>query len=164
MLQTADVASPSPRRSRAIDPQTRPLRWSGKAHSREARVYREFRRELVKHVGGRPNAAQRVLIDRLAWLQTHLAGMDERALREGGLSEHAQRQYLAWSASVVRSLRTLGFSAAPEPRPTLAEILREHSATAAPPPVRAPSTAPSASAVAVEPPAPQPAQRAPEGA
>ena len=86
-----EVTPSSSRRSRAIDPQVRPLRWAGKAHSREGRLFIALRAELVSHVGGKPNAAKRALINRVAMLQTHLARMDERMFRAGGLSDHAAR-------------------------------------------------------------------------
>ncbi len=118
-----EVTTPSPRRTRAIDPQVRPLRWSGKAHSREGRLFRALRAELVQHVGGKPNAVQRALIDRIAMLQTHLARMDERMFREGKLSDHASRQYLAWANSASRMLQTLGLQPPAEREPTVAEQL-----------------------------------------
>ena len=100
--------TPLPRRSRAIDPQMRPIRWAGKGHSREARLFRALRTELIGHVGGCPSAAQRALIDRCAMLQTHLARMDEKVFGQGEMSDHASRQYLAWANAVSRMLQALG--------------------------------------------------------
>ena len=115
--------TPPKRRSRAVDPQMRALRWSGKAHTREARLYRALRTELIQHVGGSPSITQRALIDRLAWLQLQLAKMDERMMRTGEMSDHAGRQYLAWANSVARMLGQLGLHA-PAARPlTPAEAL-----------------------------------------
>jgi hypothetical protein len=110
---------PSPKRSRAIDPQLRPVRWAKKGHSREARLLGVLRRELIAHVGGNPTAPQRALIDRCALLQVHLARMDERMFEAGELSDHAGRQYLAWANSVSRMLQALGLQAVEPKAPTL---------------------------------------------
>jgi hypothetical protein len=115
-METLAVKPQSKYYSRAVDPQMRPLRWSGRPHSREARLYRSLRLELIRHVGGKPSLAQRALIDRLAWLQVHLALLDERMMRTGELSDHASRQYLAWANTLTRGLGRLGFEAAPAQR------------------------------------------------
>jgi hypothetical protein len=115
---------PSPKRSRAIDPQLRPIRWAKKGHSREARLFGCLRRELIAHVGGEPSAAQRALIDRCAMLQTHLARMDEKVFGEGEMSDHASRQYLAWANSVSRMLQALGLEPAKPKAMTAADSLR----------------------------------------
>ena len=129
---TMTVSKPSPRRVRAIDPQMRPLRWTGKAHSREGRLFIALRRELVEHVGGKPNAAQRAMIDRIAMLQTHLARMDERMFRDGGeLSDHASRQYLAWANATSRMIQALGLDAKPKAATSLQEHLARKAAEAA---------------------------------
>ena len=119
------VTTPSTRTTRAVDPQVRPLRWAGKAHTKEGRLFYTLRAELVEHAGGKPNAAQRALIDRLAWMQVHLARMDRRMLESGDLSEHAGRQYLAWSNSVTRGLVALGLQPPPPPKPTWQETVAE---------------------------------------
>jgi hypothetical protein len=116
--------TPPTKRSRAIDPQMRPIRWSGKGHTREARLFRALRAELVAHVGGNPSAAQRALIDRAAMLQTHLARMDEKVFGEGEMSDHASRQYLAWANSVSRMLQALGLEPAKPKAMTAADSLR----------------------------------------
>jgi hypothetical protein len=103
-----ELAAPLPKRTRAIDPQMRPIRWANKGHSREARLFRALRTELVAHVGGKPTAAERAIIDRCAILQTHLALLDERMFGTGELSDHASKQYLAWANAVSRMLQALG--------------------------------------------------------
>lgn len=122
------VTTPSTRRIRAVDPQVRPLRWAGKAHSREGRLFSAIRAELVDHAGGKPNATQRALIDRLAWLQVHLARMDARMMRSGEMTDHDGKQYLAWANSVARMLAQLGLQGAPPRQKTLAEHLAEKAA------------------------------------
>jgi hypothetical protein len=106
------TASALPRRSRAVDPAARAHRWAKDGRSREAALYRAVVKRLAAHVGGSPNHAQALIIGRIAWLQVHLARMDERAILDGGLSEHATREYLAWSNTVSRMLDRLGLVAA----------------------------------------------------
>jgi hypothetical protein len=115
--------SVNPKRTRVIDPQTRPIQWAGKRNTRLGYLYTALRAELVKHIGGAPNPAQRALIDRIAMVQVRMAIMDERMFREGDLSEHAGREYLAWANSMSRMLQALGLDSAPAPQPTLADYL-----------------------------------------
>src|SRR5579872_1836512 len=122
LLRMSEVTTQSTYTTRAVDPQVRPLRWAGKAHTRQGRLFYALRAELVAHVGGKPNATQRALIDRLAWMQVHLARMDERMLLNGELAERTTREYLAWSNSVARGLAALGLHA-PERQPSVSELL-----------------------------------------
>jgi hypothetical protein len=115
---------PSPKRSRAIDPQQRAIRWAKKGQTKEARLFGALRRELIAHVGGNPSAAERALIDRCAMLQTHLARMDEKMFLQGEMSDHAGRQYLAWANSVSRMLQALGLKAPAPKELTAADGLR----------------------------------------
>jgi len=67
---------------------------------------------------------QRALIDRVVQLQLHLDVMDRRFAAEHTMSDHASRQYLAWSASLARLMRQLNVQATPAAAPqTLAERL-----------------------------------------
>jgi hypothetical protein len=70
------------------------------------------------------------LIDRLAMVQTHLARMDERMFREGELTEHSSRVYLAWANSASRMLQALGLQATKPPAntPSLHQIIAAHAA------------------------------------
>jgi hypothetical protein len=63
----ATVAPPK-RRSRAVDPAARAIRWSKNGNTREAQLYRATVSRLRQHVGGKPNHAQALLIGRIAWL------------------------------------------------------------------------------------------------
>ena len=45
---------------------------------------------LICHCGGHPSPAQNALINRLAWLQAHLALMDEKMMLNGVLSDFGQ--------------------------------------------------------------------------
>ena len=84
--------------------------------SREARMVRDTRAELVAHVGGKPSAVQRALIERAAVLTLQVSLMDAKQA-DGGLTERDGRQYLAWVNTLSRTLRQLGMtSAADRPR------------------------------------------------
>jgi len=138
MLPPRTPTQAAPRRAaRRTDVARWPLRWAGASLSREGELFRAVVRQLVRHVGGRPSAAQELLIGRLAMLAVHLAHLDERALKDGGIGSHATREYLAWHGQFTRGLRMLGMQGVAAPVPTLAEIM------AAPAP-NVPTTAPAA--------------------
>ena len=87
-------------------------------------MLRQVREELTKHVGGSPSITQRLLIERTAWMVLHVSMLDSRALREGGFSEHATKEYLAWSNTIRRSLIALGMKgAATDDSAALSELL-----------------------------------------
>jgi hypothetical protein len=120
--------------------------------TKEARLLRETRTELLAHVGGRPSATQRALIEQLVQIRLRLAVMDRRFAETGAQTEHDSRTYLAWANSYARLLRQLGFAAPKERAPTLSEYLsakavsEPHTASGAPP--RHPREAASPAAVA----------------
>ena len=99
--------------------------------SREYRLLRRIRDELVAHVGGKPSAVEIALIERAAQLQLRLAIFDARFVEKGDMSDHDVRTYLAWSNSLTRTLGELGLDAKPKPAKTLAEHLAEKAAQAA---------------------------------
>jgi hypothetical protein len=88
----------------------------------EGRLIRDVRADLIKHVGGKPSATQRVLIERAVMLTVQLGRMDAKALSEGAMSGHATAEYLAWSNTLTRTMKALGLKAAPEKARTLAEV------------------------------------------
>jgi hypothetical protein len=77
-----------------------------------ARFLTAVRKQLTAHVGGNPNFVQRQLIERGARLTLYVEMLDARSLKAGSMSDHDQKQYLAWSNSLVRVLRDLGIEAA----------------------------------------------------
>ncbi len=91
--------------------------------TREARLMRELREELVAHVGGSPSATQTALIERIVWIGLHLALMDRRTAAGREMTERDSREYLAWANSQARLLRQLGFRAAPASRRSLQDHL-----------------------------------------
>lgn len=81
----------------------------------------KVRADLTDHVGGKPSATQAMLIERAASLTLQVAMLDAKVTAPGGLTEHDHRSYLAWSSSLVRTLRTLGLEAAAKRPQTPAE-------------------------------------------
>jgi len=120
----APAARPRPASLRARADKAKGLRIPS-GRTREGRELLTFRETLVKHVGGKPSAAQTVLIDRATMLQMHLNRLDETAAAGGLLSEHATKIYLAWSNTQARTMRMLGLKATAERAPTLAEIIKQ---------------------------------------
>jgi hypothetical protein len=88
----------------------------------EARLMRETRANLEKHVGGTPSAVQQALIEQAVQLRLRLAVMDSKFAQTGSQTEHDSRTYLAWANSYSRLLRLLGMKGPAPKVPTLAEI------------------------------------------
>jgi hypothetical protein len=82
----------------------------------EGKLMARVREDLTQHLGGKPTAPQRILIDRVAALSLRLHLMDRESARSGGMSERNSRQYLAWSNSLTRTLALIGLAAAPTPK------------------------------------------------
>ena len=96
--------------------------------SPDAVLLRRTKADLTTHIGGKPSATQRQLIERAAMLTLHLARMDQRAMETGEFSDHASRQYLAWSNSHRLIMVALGVQAAPAPRLSLQEHIAARTA------------------------------------
>jgi len=92
--------------------------------SREARLMREFRADLVRHVGGKPSTVETGLIERAAQLQLRLALFDAQFAEQGEMSDHVSRTYLAWSNSLARTLALLGLKPAKPEALTAADAIR----------------------------------------
>lgn len=87
--------------------------------SAEARFIREVRAELALHVGGKPSATQRAMIDRAAWLRLHIRLMDNRTAEGRELTELDSRTYLAWVNSLRLMMEALGPAVPmPDDKPT----------------------------------------------
>jgi hypothetical protein len=93
--------------------------------SKEARLMATARDELTRHVGGRPSAAQRIVIERACRLQLYLEVMDRETLATGTMTERNSKQYLAWCNALRLCMRELGMKgrAAPASSDGLAEYL-----------------------------------------
>ncbi len=100
--------------------------------TREARLMRDTRAEMIAHVGGHPSATQRALIERAVQLSLRIAMMDRKFAEQGVQTEHDSRTYLAWSGSLSRALRDLGLKAAKERAISYAEHAAARAAQQAP--------------------------------
>jgi hypothetical protein len=94
--------------------------------TRYGRILKGVRDDLTRHVGDRPSATQKMLIERAAQLSLRVAMMDDQAATGKALTDHDSRTYLAWSNTLTRTLRQLGLNGA-EVGP---RSLREHYAAA----------------------------------
>ena len=105
-------------------------RGSVRGNSRNGRFLAAAREELTNHLGGGPlTAAQRILVERIAWLRLHVALFDEKvANRDGPMTDRDRASYLAFSNSLVRATRELGLERVTDKPPTLAEYLASKSA------------------------------------
>ncbi len=74
----------------------------------EAQLMHRVHAELIQHLGGKPSATQRILIDRAAAPSLRIHLMDRESARSGGMSERNGRQYRAWSNSLTRVLNQIG--------------------------------------------------------
>lgn len=102
--------------------------------TREARLMKQTRAELIAHVGGRPSATERMMIEQAAQLRLRLAVMDRAFGQSANMTEHDSRQYLAWSNSYTRLLGRLGDAAPTQSRGgDLASYLAEKARTVAAP-------------------------------
>jgi hypothetical protein len=84
---------------------------------------RQVREDLTDHVGGKPNAAQKMMIERATILSLRVAMLDQKIVDGAILTTMDNNQYLAWSNSLTRTLRELGLQPAAAPQPTLQEVL-----------------------------------------
>jgi hypothetical protein len=76
--------------------------------TRAGRIAKAFRQDLIEHVGGSPNIIQREIIERCVFLQLKCSLMDAK-IAAGKDTEYDSKCYLAWSASLQRSLLKLGY-------------------------------------------------------
>jgi hypothetical protein len=99
--------------------------------TKEARLIRKTRAELLAHVGGDPSATQRALIKQLVQIKLRLAVMDRKFCQTGAQTDHDSRTYLAWANTYARSLRQFGMESVKRPGPTLADHFAARTARAA---------------------------------
>jgi hypothetical protein len=76
--------------------------------TREGRVAKAFRADLIEHVGGSPNIIQRELIERAVFLQLKCAMMDAK-ICAGKDTEFDSKTYCAWTGALQRALLKLGY-------------------------------------------------------
>ena len=93
--------------------------------TKEARLLKQVRQELTRHLGGKLTAPQRALVERAAYLQLRRAVLDQHMI-DGTFSDFDSKQYLAFANSLRRALSSLGLDAsAAEKPPSLDDIRRE---------------------------------------
>jgi hypothetical protein len=108
-----------------IGPYSRPHRLRKlDGRSREARYLRRIESELIAHLGGteRVNAAQRILIERLAVDLLRLELLDGK-VATGDLTEADGRIAHALRGSVRLALRDIGLEGATAHEATIGELL-----------------------------------------
>jgi hypothetical protein len=91
--------------------------------TREAALMRRVRSDLTRHVGGSPNAVERVLIERAVILSLRVAQIDAKILADETLTLHDSQFALAWNNSLRRTLVALGIDGVAEKAPSLSEYL-----------------------------------------
>ena len=91
--------------------------------SKEALFMQRLRKELLAHVGGSPSATQRLLVERAVRLSMQVELMDERFFKDGELSDRNNRQLLAWSNALTRTLSKLGINPTKPKVPALTTII-----------------------------------------
>lgn len=111
-----------------LSPYSRPPALAKLDHrSREAKFMAARRAELIAHVGGKPSATQRMMIERAVWLSLQVAMLDLKQAENQAFTMHDTKAYLGWTNTLTRLLRHLGMTGAAEkPR-----SLQEHLATKA---------------------------------
>ena len=96
----------------------------------EAKLMARIREELSQHLGGKPNVARQILIDRAAALSLRIHLMDRETARSGMMSERNGRQYLAWNNSLTWVMNQIGLKSVVDEPPTLQDYLAARSAQA----------------------------------
>jgi hypothetical protein len=94
--------------------------------TKEANLMRSVRDELTLHVGGKPSAVQRALIERAVWLSLRLAQLDRKIASGRDFTQIDSNTHLAWNNSLTRTLARLGIEPqANGSRQSLDEIIAE---------------------------------------
>jgi hypothetical protein len=89
--------------------------------TKEARLLRQVREALIRHLGGTVTPPQRAMIERCAMLQLRCAALDRKIL-DGSFTEYDAKTYLAFSNSLTRALKAL-LGAQPAAELNLSEYL-----------------------------------------
>ncbi len=95
--------------------------------TKEARLLKQMRVELAKHLGGEDklSATQRILVERAAMLQLRCALLDRKIVEGGKFTHVDNRTYLAWTNSLTRTITALGLQPAPKAGPSFEELVRQ---------------------------------------
>lgn len=98
------------------------------ARTKEGRLARAVRAELVEHVGGSPSATQRLVIEHASMLVVHIAAMDRKFSETGDLCAFDSRRYLSWSRALAFALSKLGTKGPKQSAPDLAAYIQQKAA------------------------------------
>jgi len=102
----------------AIQPYSHPktlARLDGR--TKEARLVKATRAELLRHLGGEADTIQAALIEQVIQIRLRLATLDRKYAQTGMMTDHDTRTYLAWANSYSRMLAKLGITL-PKARPS----------------------------------------------
>lgn len=95
--------------------------WTMDGRNRDARRIAASVRKWVSYCG-QPDGAERAVIGGIAMLDHYIAQADAKAHRDGGMSQHMRREYLAWISARERQIRQLTKRTKAK-RPRLQEIM-----------------------------------------
>jgi hypothetical protein len=99
--------------------------------TRQGKFAREVRTQLIEHVGGRPSAAQLLLIQMATLKALRIALLSDVVAGQVQVDERDDRQLVSWMNSLRRDLEALGLARPAERMPGIREILLERAKTAA---------------------------------
>src|SRR5580698_8306482 len=99
---------------RTIGPESKPATL--------AKLDQRTRDELTAHVAN-PTVTQTALIERATWLTLRVNLLEAKLSGTGEMSDHAARQYIAFSNALARVLRDIGVQPGKAPARTIAEIM-----------------------------------------
>jgi hypothetical protein len=112
MHSNTTAAPEQPQNSAAKRPRPkvrrRPKHTALDARTWQFQLLTKTKAELLAHIGPSPSITQKALAERAAWLTVYVAEMDAKATAGEFMSDHASRQYLAWSNALARTLARLG--------------------------------------------------------
>src|SRR5207253_1309538 len=97
---TNQISPRNVRKAHRVGPHSRPHNLAKlDGRTKEAQLLCRVREELTQHVGGRPTAVQRALIERCVWLSLRLAMLDKKIASGRDFTQIDSNTYLAWSNS-----------------------------------------------------------------
>lgn len=100
-----------------VGPYSRPKAFAKlDGRSQAAKHLKATRAELTAHLGGKPSATQRMLVERAAKLALQVDLMDNRMTVSGAMTDHDSRTYLAWTNSLRLIMRELGLDRSVSPQ------------------------------------------------
>jgi len=100
--------------------------------SREGRLLKATRLALIEHLGGEDalTPTQRSLVERAAYLQLRCSVLDRRIV-DGTFTHYDAKSYLAFSNSLVRTMKALGLEGRADKLPTFSEYWKSDDEAAA---------------------------------